>query len=731
MKDTVKLDAYKVMTTNPQMKAELLRVAQNKKLPATQRLSEYLETKLTSKDIASFKLKTETKIPVVEKPLELPTAKAIPKELEPLATEARKYKSAEEFVKSQEKVFRTSEKAFDPKLAGRAGTFVSPSEFVAETFGGKVKETLFISPTAKVLKETQIPKRFKYFTGKDVQKLQTELADFAKKNGFDVIETSKIEKQIVNLDVLKTKSQLQDFYTQATKGVSQITKKLVRFGEKPPDVPKGWQALPTTKALGELSGGYVSPVIYKDIQQWIRTISKGEKAYRTGIGMWKWSKVIANPATHLRNMYCNVILADLGGLSPLRADIWIEALRDLSKKGRYYKELKANSSILWETYSKREVMDLLTALEKSGGTNMMAKMKNMTKHIVTKSGNLYQAEEQWSKMALYIAKRKAGWEPLKAAQHAESWLFNYREVPWLIDTLRGAQVGGWAGALLGAQYPFITFTYKVTPKLIEAAWKNPTALTKWMKMYRGIEQFADADTIERQRALLPEHMQEGMYLRLPFKDAYNRDQYLDLNFILPWGDIGEVGKTLTPNHPFWVMMYSLILNKHPLGWDIVKDGSTDAEARGSIVDYIYKAIMPSLAPEIPGAGIKGGYGYEKIAASMRGELDYMEKSRDIKMALLSSIAGIKTIPFDVEEAKERKESETNIKIRDVQSRIRNLYRLEQRNVIDHKEFIKRDKEYQADIKKLGGDKYTPSNNWLEDNKIKTNQPTGRWMRGLE
>ena len=106
MKDTVKLDAYKVMTTNPQMKAELLRVAQNKKLPATQRLSEYLETKLTSKDIASFKLKTETKIPVAKKPLELPTTKAIPKELEPMAKQLRadvasgKIKNAEEFVKN-------------------------------------------------------------------------------------------------------------------------------------------------------------------------------------------------------------------------------------------------------------------------------------------------------------------------------------------------------------------------------------------------------------------------------------------------------------------------------------------------------------------------------------------------------------------------------------------------------------------------------------------------------
>ncbi len=262
---------------------------------------------------------------------------------------------------------------------------------------------------------------------------------------------------------------------------------------------KDWIQLPGTKALGALKNQYVSPVIYEDIQQWIRVASKGERAYRTGIGLWKWNKVVANPATHLRNMYSNVILADLGGLSPLRVDIWLDALKELRRKGKYYKELKKNSSILYETFYTKEIGNLLTSLEKSGGSNMFMKVRNALKFITQKTGNLYQAEEQWSKMALYMFNRKKGVEVLKSAKIAEKWLFNYGEVPPLINVLRGSQVGGWAGALLGAQYPFITFSYKVAPRLLETAWKNPAQLTKWMKMYRGIEKFVDAETLEKQK----------------------------------------------------------------------------------------------------------------------------------------------------------------------------------------------------------------------------------------
>src|SRR3990167_951944 len=71
MKDNAKLEAYKTMTTNPEMRKELSQIARNDKLPITQQISDYLKTKLTSSDLSSFKLKTEVSAKP-KQPLKLP-----------------------------------------------------------------------------------------------------------------------------------------------------------------------------------------------------------------------------------------------------------------------------------------------------------------------------------------------------------------------------------------------------------------------------------------------------------------------------------------------------------------------------------------------------------------------------------------------------------------------------------------------------------------------------------
>jgi hypothetical protein len=500
---------------------------------------------------------------------------------------------------------------------------------------------------------------------------------------------------------------------------------------------KDWIKLPGTKALGKLKNKYVPKEIYEDLQQWIRVASKGERGYRKAIGLWKYGKVVANPATHSRNMMSNAILADQGGLSPLRLDIYGQGLLQLKNKGKYYKELKKNSDILHETFARREIMDLLDAYQRAEGINIFQKSRNMVKFLMRKGGDLYQAEEQWSKMSLYILKRRQGMDPIKAAKEAERWLFNYREVPPLIEILRGSRIGGGLGAAVSAAYPFITFSYKATPRLIESAWKQTPKITKWMKAYRAVEKFADPETLENQRELLPDYMRKGMFLRIPFQDKYGRDQYLDLNYILPWGDIGEVRRTVEPDHPMWNLLFTLFLNKDTLGRDIVKPGSTFREAAEATTDYIYKTLMPSPAPAIPGI-TRGGYTYDKVASAMRGELDYSGKARSIKAALGAAIFGLKLTPVEETELKERKESETQRKIRDIQSRIRNLYRMKWRKIVDKKEFQKRLEAYQQKIKELGGKEYTPSDRWLEAEgpgakatipmQMPLAAPRGRWAR---
>ena len=175
----------------------------------------------------------------VEPKTEAPAASEIPKvgtqktsvppELQPLAQEAKKYKSAEEFVNNQTPVFRGSvdNTIYDSTKVGKEGVFVSPSEDIASSFGkgfGKGAEKLYISPNAKILEWKDVPEQFKNYENKDVAKVQEGLANYAKKNGYDVVNYEPkegypggIEHQVVNPDVLKTKSQLIDLYNEVNK----------------------------------------------------------------------------------------------------------------------------------------------------------------------------------------------------------------------------------------------------------------------------------------------------------------------------------------------------------------------------------------------------------------------------------------------------------------------------------------------------------------------------------
>ena len=94
----------------------------------------------------------------------------------------------------------------------------------------------------------------------------------------------------------------------------------------------------------------------------------------------------------------------------------------------------------------------------------------------------------WKSINTRFFKREQGLAPKLAAQEAEKWLFNYRKVPYFIDVLRGSK-GGFMGMLgfLSGAYPFITFSYKAIPRVVETALMKTPKLTKWMKMIKGVE----------------------------------------------------------------------------------------------------------------------------------------------------------------------------------------------------------------------------------------------------
>ena len=246
-------------------------------------------------DIVKLKLNPKKLQMIIKEGLkrtELPKiVEGIGKKLDPLAKEAKKYKSAEEFVKARG-VQRIEEKGASVSFDKPQGLYTTPSKVKSphSYLGGK-KSEFVIKPEARVLsvsskgrregvrgirgtsagvltleelaskkiinefsrtsKEGAIQilfrdfpdlksnKNLKFYDTQDV--MEAYAGRLAKSKGYDVIEnltesTFELDKQfeeivILNKDIVLTKQQLTDIYKQATKGVGKIKGKLGKQGQ--------------------------------------------------------------------------------------------------------------------------------------------------------------------------------------------------------------------------------------------------------------------------------------------------------------------------------------------------------------------------------------------------------------------------------------------------------------------------------------------------------------------
>ena len=288
--------------------------------------------------------------------------------------------------------------------------------------------------------------------------------------------------------------------------------------------------MPNDTGYGPLAGKYVPEAIHRDVVQLAARPGKFDRLWRQGVGWWKYNKVVLNPATHARNVMSNFILADLAGLAPFKVHRYVQGARSLAKKDRWYQEAKEAGTFLTDTFVGVEIPKLLDTAEsfqrlQAGASGWLMRAGRAAKGTLAKAGDAYQAEEQWFKMSFFIDQRMKGLAPKAAADAAEAALFNYRRVPWLVDNLRRYGV-----------VPFLTFPYKALPATAKAIAQRPAAISRYGHIVRAFE--APRAEQARERSALPEYMQDG-WMRLPDTDAQGRVRYLNLEYILPWGDIGE------------------------------------------------------------------------------------------------------------------------------------------------------------------------------------------------
>ena len=429
---------------------------------------------------------------------------------------------------------------------------------------------------------------------------------------------------------------------------------------------KGWVKLSDLASLGRLKNKFVPPEVADDIQYIQRIAGEAEKLYLKMLSLWKFGKVPLNPATHCRNLMSNAMLLDASGTPLTRQPALISmALEEMKTKGKFYQMAKKAGAFGGE-FSEAEISSMLNNWTSTKGSGMERLIEFAGKKLKFENmSRLYQAEEQLFKLAKFIDMiGYQGATTKMAAAEAQKWLFNYNQIPSAVRTIRNS----WWGS------PFITFQYKVFPRMAESLIKNPIRLAKYPLLFEAMEQYAidKYGLTDKEVALAKKRQPFNLNLPLsnfkyilPFKDENENIRVIDMGFTFPFGEVGEVGSfgnimgflngpvpkiapTITP----------LITGKPYTEPAFGRELKTTKEKIG----YLAEQLLPPLV----------GYAGRKISAAAQKKTDYYGVPYDYWLEVMRNVFGVKTVAFIPELSKHKLNQQMEGMKRDTTMRINRI-----------------------------------------------------------
>lgn len=434
---------------------------------------------------------------------------------------------------------------------------------------------------------------------------------------------------------------------------SEINK---RFGRE--TAMEGFKQMPSSKGYGALANKFVPQYMADNLSLVIRPpATLGQEIESKLVGNFKFAKVVMNPATHARNVISNRMLNYWKlGMNPLDPRTWkaeSEALKEIAKKGGKWTDEATPLGYNLDTFASQELKGILESPEMATAMSKYGARWQSAKKTL---GDIYQGEENHAKLAAYIYQRTVKkLEPEEAWKAAVSATFDYAAVTPLIRKIRTSIFG----------MPFITFTYKATPLAIETALKNPERISVIGKMRTAIENAADIEMTERERASEPSWVKDGFYIKLPGKDAEGRSKYFDLTYILPFGDLisgnfyerGMNMETGTPESaaqatlkksPFLQLVMELGKNQDFYGNKIWKDSDPVEKQNLDILRHLTKMYTPPpIADQLPGGYNAAGERQQRGLVGVMEPSEEKDQQRSVAQELLRNL-GIKIQPIDVE-----------------------------------------------------------------------------------
>ncbi len=316
-------------------------------------------------------------------------------------------------------------------------------------------------------------------------------------------------------------------------------------------IPDGYQRLPDTPRYGVLRGAVVQKGIYDDLvgtfamvpntnESMIGKILGDEQSFLVNANkVWKLGKVTFNIPSQARNVISNVIALNVFGGIPLSRlpKALSAAAKSWSSKDQYWKEAQ-EYGIQGGTMAAAELKLMFNTMnqyqargDKNNFFGAMATGRIAAKYLLSKPGEFYQNMEVLFKMALFIENRKNNKTVSESVDAAHDSLFDYTMVNPNIRWLRNAPLG----------LPFITYYYKVLPKLVQTAREHPLRFAPYIMLAYALPQIAmaqldwDDEDYEAARKSAADYMRDkgSMYI-LPWKDSNGKIQMVDLGYFFPW-----------------------------------------------------------------------------------------------------------------------------------------------------------------------------------------------------
>ena len=552
----------------------------------------------------------------------------------------------------------------------------------------------------ELLKERdRLPSNFKaspYYLMAEAERIETQLLD----NEQEIL--SDQERQVLKEIV----EQMRDV---GKKNINDIEQMGMTTDKKSGDIStKEWKQIPKgSKRYGKLRGMVVRAEIYDDIVGTFRMFpepnaSMSEKILGDGgylaqaNNIWKWSKVAANPPSYVRNFTSNLILMNLGGVRMQRLPGLIgKSLNTWTRKGKYYQIAKKHG-LLSSGFSGNEIQMLeneyIEAQRRAatqGGLSGLAAMRiaaDMFSKLQNFTGDAYGFVDGFGKiMMMTDAMENQGMNEADAAAYAEKWLFDYSHVGRNVQFLRTHALGS----------PFVTFTAKVAPRLLETARYKPWRFAPWVGLGYAVSEAVkesfdwDDEDVEAAFTALPEYLRQkgqSAVVPLPFKDENGRIQFLDISYLLPWGLFQEMGNELANGDlqgafmstgvfggPTANLITAFSTNRDAFTQkEIVDRTKSPASQIGDMFTYAYNmAIPPFLNTEYGGI--------RRMYQALTGELDrYGEPTFTVEQAM-GRLVGFNTTPLDLRQSRQdnirRYERELNDLKRNKTRDLRRAYRM--------------------------------------------------------